>query len=261
VEAKVNAFLHANAASRLINERCGPFHIGFDPESDLIYLNYGVPESNAEPTDDDVALLVEAFKRRGRTPRLEFAPLGAPAVEPVLLAAGFTVEDRLPFMVCAPQDLTSMPMPDGVEVIALWDSATDEELYGVALAQHEAFSGEEIGTSELAGAAAGLRSALNRGGCVVLARGAAGSAEEGVPMGGGTFTAPRSGTTEVAGIAVRPSFRRRGVGAGVTALLTRTAFDRGLECVWLTPAGPDQERMYSTVGYRSTGEMLFISLV
>jgi hypothetical protein len=28
--------------------------------------------------------------------------------------------------------------------------------------------------------------------------------------------------------------------------------------VWLSPAGPDQERLYGTVGYRSLGEMLFI---
>jgi hypothetical protein len=40
LEAKVNAFLHANAASRLVNEKVGPFHIGFDADDPLIWLNY-----------------------------------------------------------------------------------------------------------------------------------------------------------------------------------------------------------------------------
>ena len=57
---------------------------------------------------------------------------------------------------------------------------------------------------------------------------------------------------------LRERFRRRGIGAAVTAALTRAAFDDGLECVWLSPAGPDQERLYASIGYRSCGEMLFI---
>ncbi|NUR61298.1 MAG: hypothetical protein HOV87_21950, partial [Catenulispora sp.] len=45
----------------------------------------------------------------------------------------------------------------------------------------------------------------------------------------------------------------------VTAALTRHVLEvSGLDCVWLSPAGPDQERLYATVGYRSLGEMLFI---
>ena len=45
----------------------------------------------------------------------------------------------------------------------------------------------------------------------------------------------------------------------MTAALSRHLVEVvGLECVWLSPAGPDQERLYATVGYQSLGEMLFI---
>jgi ribosomal protein S18 acetylase RimI-like enzyme len=260
LETQVNAFLHANAASRLANEKVGPFHIGFDSEDPLIWLNYAVPEPGADPSAEDIAALVAAFRKRERTPRLEFAPIGAPLVEPALLAAGFEVQQRVPLMVCAPQDATAPKPIDGVSIEVSGGTITEKSAFGVALAQHEAFvvDGADSSLVDLAAETAGIRSGVDRGGYAVLAVGAEGSPDAGVPMGGGTFTAPRLGTTEVAGIAVRTSFRRRGIGAAVTAALTRAAFDDGLACVWLAPAGPEQERLYTTVGYRSAGEMLFI---
>jgi ribosomal protein S18 acetylase RimI-like enzyme len=260
LEVKVNAFLHANAASRLVNEKVGPFHIGFDGEDPLIWLNYAVPESDAAPTPDDVAALVAAFEKRERTPRLEFAPLGAPLVEPALLAAGFEVQQRVPIMVCAPEDVAAPVTIDGVTVRVFRKTASEAEAYGIALAQHEAFiaEGADSTSVDLAKEAAGILSGLGRGGLAALAFGAEGTADAGMPMGSGTATAPRLATTEVAGIAVRAPFRRRGIGAAVTAALTRAAFEDGLECVWLAPAGPDQERMYTRIGYRSSGEVLYI---
>jgi GNAT superfamily N-acetyltransferase len=216
VEAEVNTFPHANASSRVVNERSGAFHVGFD--------------THTEP-----------------------APLAAG------FEAGFEAEERLPFMVCAPEDLIGPDAVDGVTVRVLGPDASDAELEGLALAQHEAFVGAKVAL-DMEDAVSGLRSALVRGGRLVLAQGADGTPDAGVPMGGGAYSAPLAEATEVTGIAVRPAFRRRGIGAAVSALLTQTAFAEGLDCVWLTPAGPDQERMYASVGYWSSGETLFISI-
>ena len=257
LESKVNGFLYANAAGRLVNERCGPFHVGFDADSDLVYLNYAVPEVGAAPSAADVAALVAVFEARGRLPRLEFAPGGAPLVEAALSTAGFTVQERLPFMVMGVGGLAPVAAAADVEVVVLTEESSDEELRGACLAQAEAFSDLD-GAGDLSGAVAGLRASLERGGSSVLARGAAGTPDAGVPMGAGSFGAPRVGTTEVGGIGVREAFRRRGIGAAVTAALAADAFGRGVECVWLTPAGPDQERLYASVGFESVGEMLFM---
>ncbi|GAA1962358.1 hypothetical protein GCM10009838_19070 [Catenulispora subtropica] len=261
LESKVNGYLHANARLRKVNEACGPFHIGFDAGSDHPFANYAVPESGAKVTEQDIAALVAAFERRERTPRLEFAPGGAPGVEEALLAAGFEVQQRLPFMLVTAADLVGPEPVDGVEVRILDASASDEELRGVALAQREAFgdSDEPQDDADFTGDIAGLREAAEAGKFSVLARGAAGTAEAGIAMGGGGCGLGLGGTTEIGGIATRPAFRRRGVGAAVTAALSRHLLEvSGLDCVWLSPAGPDQERLYSTVGYRSLGEMLFI---
>lgn len=45
--------------------------------------------------------LIAAYEKRDRKPRLEYIAQLAPAVEEVLLSAGFTVEGRLPLMTCA----------------------------------------------------------------------------------------------------------------------------------------------------------------
>jgi ribosomal protein S18 acetylase RimI-like enzyme len=261
LEAKVNGYLHGNARSRAVNEACGPFHIGFDAGNANPFLNYAVPEANAVVTSEDIEALLAAFAKRERTPRLEFAPGGAPGVEQALLAAGFEVQQRLPFMVVTAAELAGPAELDGIEVVVLDASASDEELRGVALAQREAFgdSDEPQDDADFSGDVAGLRASVEAGKFSVLARGAAGSAPAGVPMAGGGCGPAIAGTTEIGGIATRPAFRRRGAGAAVTAALSRHLLEAvGLDCVWLSPAGPDQERLYATAGYRSLGEMLFI---
>ena len=261
LEAKVNGYLHGNARTRAVNEACGPFHIGFDAGNANPFLNYAVPEADAVVTSEDIEALLAAFARRERTPRLEFAPGGAPGAEEALLAAGFEVQQRLPFMIVTAAELVGPATLDGIEVVLLDKSATDEELRGVALAQREAFgeSDEPQDDADFSDDVIGLRGTLEAGKSLVLARGAAGSTAAGVPMAGGSSGSAISGTTEIGGIATRPAFRRRGAGAAVTAALARHLLEVvGLDCVWLSPAGPDQERLYATVGFRSLGEMLFI---
>ncbi|MEY9855154.1 GNAT superfamily N-acetyltransferase [Catenulispora sp. GAS73] len=261
LEAKVNGYLHGNARARAINEACGPFHIGFDAGSANPFLNYAVPEVDAVVTSEDIDALLAAFARRERTPRLEFAPGGAPGLEEALLAAGFEVQQRLPFMVVTAAELVEPGAVDGVEVVVLDKSATDEELRGVALAQREAYgeSDEPQDDADFSDDVIGMRGAVDAGRFLVLARGAADSAAAGVPMAGGGSGSANSGTTEIGGIATRPPFRRRGAGAAVTAALSRHLLEvAGLDCVWLSPSGPDQERLYASIGYRSLGEMLFI---
>jgi ribosomal protein S18 acetylase RimI-like enzyme len=261
LEAKVNGYLHGNARTRAANEACGPFHIGFDAGNANPFLNYAVPEAGAVVTAADVEALEAAFAKRARTPRLEFAPGGAPGVEEALLAAGFEAQQRLPFMLVTAAELVGPAELDGIEVVMLDKSATDEELRGVALAQREAFgdSDEPQDDADFSDDVAGMRATVESGKFVVLARGAAGSAAAGVAMAGGGSGPAIAGTTEIGGIATRPAFRRRGAGAAVTAALSRHLLEVvGLDCVWLSPAGPDQERLYASIGYRSLGEMLFI---
>ncbi|MET7305596.1 GNAT family N-acetyltransferase [Streptomyces sp. NPDC005134] len=228
--------------------RVGPFTVRHNPDWQLKYANYAIPDQGAEPTAADVQALIAAFRERDRMPRLEYLPSGAPAVEPVLIAAGFTVENRAPILACAPGNL--LP-PKSVGTLVIAEPATDAEFDAAARVQHHGYGG--TGEPE-GGEAAWLRNAVAGGGVAALAT------VDGVPAGAGGCSVPVDGLTELAGLAVADTFRRRGIGAALSAHLTAIAFSRGCRVVWLEPGDADVERIYAGIGYRRIGEKLNISL-
>ncbi|MGW0782077.1 GNAT family N-acetyltransferase [Streptomyces sp. NPDC002913] len=228
--------------------RVGPFTVRHNPGWELKFANYAIPDQDAEPTAEDIADLVTAFREHERLPRLEFLPSWAPAVEPALLAAGFTVESRAPVMACAPDGLLPPKPVDGLRVS---EPVTADEFTAAAAVQHTGFGG--VGGPDN-GEIAWLRGASAGGGVSALAT------LDGLPAGAGGCSVPADGIGELAGLAVAEAFRRRGVAAALSAWLTRTAFERGFHSVWLEPGGPDVERVYAGIGYRRTGEKLNISL-
>lgn len=228
--------------------RVGPFVVRHDEGWPNPYGNYAIPDDGAEPTVPQVRALIQAFGEVGRKPRLEFLPARMPKVEAVLLTCGFEVEDRSPIMACPP-DALAVPKPvPGLEFV---EPRGDQDLFALASVQHRAYG--EAGEPTMA-STGGLRGMIGNGGVVVLAR------LDGEPAGGGACSAPVDGLTEIGGVAVAERFRRRGVGAAVSAHLTALAYQRGLCFVWLEPADEGVERIYAGVGYRHIGEKLNISV-
>ncbi|MDG4832051.1 GNAT family N-acetyltransferase [Solwaraspora sp. WMMD1047] len=58
---------------------------------------------------------------------------------------------------------------------------------------------------------------------------------------------------EITGVATLPSVRRRGVGAALTAALTRRMLDLGTDLVFLSAGSEDIARVYLRVGFRRLG--------
>ncbi|HEX4788341.1 MAG TPA: GNAT family N-acetyltransferase [Actinospica sp.] len=228
--------------------RVGPFVCRFNPSWPSPYANYAIPDDHAEPTAADVRALIAVFAEHDRRPRLEYLPSCAPAVEAVLLTAGFLVEDRPPLLACPPESLIP---PAPVAGLEFTEPRTDFDLDDLAVLQHRAF-GEE-GDPE-PGIGIRARRIYENGGIVVLAR------FRGAPAAGGSCSAPVDGMTELTGIAVAERFRRRGIGAALSAHLTALAHQRGYRVVWLEPADESVERIYASIGYRQVGEKLNISI-
>jgi GNAT superfamily N-acetyltransferase len=228
--------------------RVGPFTVRHNPGWELKYANYAIPDRDAEPTADDVGALVDAFRQRERLPRLEFLPAWAPAVEPALLAAGFTVENRAPLLTCGREDLRP---PKRVEGLRITVPSTETEFTDTARVQHQGFGGEgepEPGMTDW------LRTAATGEGVAALA------VLDGAPAGAGGCSVAVDGLSELAGLTVAAPFRRRGVGAALSAWLTERALDQGCRTIWLEPGDADVERIYASIGYRRIGEKVNISL-
>ncbi|MEU5690519.1 GNAT family N-acetyltransferase [Actinosynnema sp. NPDC020468] len=225
--------------------RVGPFLARFDPDHDSVFLNYAMPDAGASPTPEEVAALVAAFRERSRVPRLEYLrPL--PAVDAALAAAGFEVEQLLPML--ALEELRTPAAPDGVE---FFDPVSDAELRELSTVQHGAFGSAEVATD---GDVARQHELLAAGGGLFAAR------VDGVVVGGGAFTPPAEGLSQVAGIAVRAAFRGRGIASTLCAELTARVLALGHTPFLETEPDAKVTRLYEPLGYRVIGESAAISL-
>ncbi len=224
-------------------ERVGPFLATFTPGTDHPYLNYAIPDDGAAPAPDDVAALERAFAARGLVPRVEVLAGTAPAAEEGLQEASWAVEARVVVMTCAaPSELAA---PEGVELVV---PRVEDQLDALVRVQAEAF-----GEPPPAPGAGGEKQALlARGGQVVLALAG------GEPAAGGIVVPPVEGAAELAGLGVLERFRRRGIGAAVTAEATRRALAAGTRVVWLTPGDEGAERIYARSGFAEAGEMVHL---
>jgi ribosomal protein S18 acetylase RimI-like enzyme len=79
-------------------------------------------------------------------------------------------------------------------------------------------------------------------------------------VGAGLAVAPVAGVSEVAGIAVREAYRRRGIAGALTAAITDRLFAAGVDVAWLEAAAEDSWRVYERVGYVPSGKRLYIAL-
>jgi ribosomal protein S18 acetylase RimI-like enzyme len=237
------------AASGRTTEQVGPFLATFSPGSTNPFLNYAIPDDGAEPSRSDVDGLTQAYARRDLLPRVEFLVDTAPEAEAALLAAGWSVERRIPVMLCPPDSAVAIPAPAGIELVV---PDTDDEIRGMIVAQYEAFDQPvTVSSADIAAA----RERIHAGGFAVLAR----DAGTGEAAGGGVAEAVVDGTSEVAGIGVRSLFRKRGIGAAMTSFLTVAVHGAGGRTVFLTPAGVPEQRMYARAGYAPAGDMVHLS--
>jgi GNAT superfamily N-acetyltransferase len=238
LDSRIQAYLRAHALRMADHERNGPFLSAFDEVSDNPYRNYAVPDDGAKPGADDIAALEAAFVRRRRKPRLEYIAAAAPEVEAALLARGFAVEQRYPILTCCDGEVRDLP---GIEIV---EARADADIVAAAKALSQAYGND---------APYPLRRLLEQGGVLAIVRDGA------MVAGAGMATPQHEGVTEVAGIGVRESARRRGIAGALTAFLARTAFARGATLAWLTPGSDGAERVYERAGFRRSSEQLHIS--
>ncbi|GAX43950.1 hypothetical protein NIES4075_49650 [Tolypothrix sp. NIES-4075] len=249
MDSRIQSYLRFAASQQRDTKQIGPFLATFNRHSANPFLNYAIPDDAATPSLTDIKALIAAYESRGRKPRLEYVATLAPAVEEALVAAGFTVEGRLPLMTCTPGLEQLLPVPPDIELIV---PVSDAEMLATVTVQNEAY-GESAPSSE---DGQRLRDRLRAGGIAVLAR----VASTGEPAGAGVCTVPGNQTTEVAGIGVRVAFRRRGIAGALTTRLVREAFDAGVTVAFLMAAHQEEVRIYTRAGFTTTGEILHISL-
>lgn len=75
---------------------------------------------------------------------------------------------------------------------------------------------------------------------------------DGAPVCTGRFT-PLDGVAEIVGVGTVPAYRRRGLGAAVTAALAGAALGRGVEVAFMSAGDTDVARLYRRLGFADVG--------
>ena len=246
--SRVSAYLRARIALQKESYCLAPFHISLDPASAEPGWNYATPEDGAAPGAADVARLIDAFGRRGRTPRLEYIHELAPAVLPRLLEAGFFREEPLALMTCTPDSLAADGDLEGVEWLL---AERENELHAAAQVQNAAYGVPATCDADVER----LASVVEKAGAIALARRRGG----GEALGAGLYSPPLEGVTEIAAIGVREDVRGRGIGGAVTALLADHAFAQGVNFPFLMTTPGNEQGVYARAGFRRFGELIGVT--
>lgn len=249
--ARIQSYLRENARNNYETHSLPPFTLFFHPSSPVKYFNYAIPDGpTGEIPEQTLTELRQAFKKRGRVARFEFFEAFAPLLPDVLLKHGFTEEARQWSMVCSPQHLCSEVDIPGLEVVALRPESPAEDVRDYIIAQRQGFDPDN---SELPSDFDVVQARLDflvSGWQAFLAR------IDGQPAGAASFSRPIGEVAEIAGIATRLPFRRRGIASRLAWLATRMAFDQGVTTACLTANDEAAGRVYERLGYRPFSVML-----
>ena len=247
---RIQAYLRASARSQYHTVAIPPFTLFFHPSDDAVYFNYAIPdESPGCDLRAPLAGLRAAFAARGRRPRFEFIAEAAPGLDAILQANGFVEDARLHLMVCTPTTLRPAPDVPGLHITALEPGSPVENLRDYAMAVRQGFDPQShepptaLDVERTRQDTHNMRPFLGRLG--------------GEPAGAASYMRPIGGVTEIAGIATREPFRRRGVAAALTGHAAGRAFGEGVALACLTAGNARAGRVYERIGFRPYATMLF----
>lgn len=217
----------------------GPFTL-FVARPGVAWPYYARPTPGCPPIiDADLDRLVSEQRALDVPPAIEWVHESTPSLCDVVEAAGWTTS-HCPLLVLDRLDLVESDL--SVAIVA----AVDPTLADVVDAVSAGFAGVERDGKQPE--VTRQRDRIAQGWAVMAgAFDAAGSA-----VGGGTHL-PRGSATELVGIAVVPSARRRGAGARIAATLAADALASGIDTVFLSAQNDDVARVYERVGFRRIG--------
>ena len=226
---RIARYLRNRVAAEREAVPAGAFTLYIHPTEDHPFLNYAMPNEDAEP--DEGGELIEAAEGRGLMPRIEAVQPCAPWVRDL---PGFEVEDELRLMATeAPVQLESE-----AEIVVVRKGSP--LVGGLLRAQMTAF-GEPPPTDE--------RIARWDGRSVA-------ALVDGEVVGGASWTLVLDQMTEVAGIGVLEDRRRRGIAGALTAEATLQGFLEGARMAVLVPGHDGAARVYERAGYANASRMI-----
>jgi ribosomal protein S18 acetylase RimI-like enzyme len=226
-----------------------PFAVFPGAGPDAARIAWAAPdETLASATKASVDAACAALRARRPAPRVEFLDAVAPGLPGSLLSAGFRETARKAVMACRAEDRRPTPAIDGLSVVVLDDRADLADVRANLGVNERGFDpawADEIPD----GLAASFRASLATARAVTAVL-------DSIPVAAGMVGPAAHGVAELAGLATLPPYRRRGIGAALTAEATRAAVALGAEAVFLVADDAEAGRVYARSGFRPVAALL-----
>jgi ribosomal protein S18 acetylase RimI-like enzyme len=251
---RIDAYLDAAPRTGARTETIGPCTLFLNEGHGWRY--YARPTPGASGISADAILAVRARQRELAQPEaLEWIAELAPEVGSAARETGMRVVDH-PLMVLS-RDVELRSAAEGVDV-AIVDA--DDDLAALSAVAEVGFAMPGTASGDPGAAEATAAAARQSPDTIAFQRGrmlagltvAAAARLSGVMAAVG-WHQPLEGASEIVGVATLPAFRRRGLGAAVTATLVADALQRGIDLVFLSADDDDVARVYAKVGFERVG--------
>jgi ribosomal protein S18 acetylase RimI-like enzyme len=229
-----------------------PFTFYYNPSVDYPLEGIILPDVPPPITGyqrEDIERLCAAVLERGRTPYVQLLDTFAPGLPFALQLYNppFVEQMRLPVMVCTPETLLHPPDVPGLTVVMASSESPLADIKDGWNVNSRGFDPQPVEATDAI--AYEFRKTLITGRAFTAYL-------NGQAVAAGMFTEIRDSITELVGITTLAEYRGRGIGASLTAYMTRAAFDSGVEFAYLTAGNPPAQRVYERLGYRVVAYLL-----
>jgi GNAT superfamily N-acetyltransferase len=251
---RIERYLDGVPRSATRQETVGPFTLF---AQDQAWPYYARPAIGGPPPAHvaEVTAVLDRQRELALPETIEWVDENCPSLASLARDAGLEVH-ALPLMVLTGTPADRLPAGHAVRLLDPDDRAlaaaiavahvgfaTDGTAVGVA-----GSSERDIAASKLTdGHLAFVRERLRAGRTVTAI-----AEDDDGPVGVGSHQ-PAADVTEVVGVATLPAFRRRGIGAAITAALVADARQRGVDLILLSAGSDEVARVYAKVGFVRVG--------
>lgn len=252
---RIDAYLDAAPRTGARSETIGSFTLFLNEGHGWRYYARPTPGAGV-PTPREIGEVRRRQRALSQPERFEWIHEIVPEMHGSALSGGLVVTDH-PLMALNGSAADALPAPDGVEV-AIVDADDDLAMLGGVAEVAFAEPSTAVGSTNAADAAAAATRqsaetlAFQRGRMLAGLTVAVAARVGGVSAAVG-WHQPLDGASEIVGVSTLPAYRRRGLGAAVTAALVADALRRGVGTVFLSADGDDVARVYERVGFERIG--------
>jgi ribosomal protein S18 acetylase RimI-like enzyme len=227
----------------------GLFSVYFATRAGSEKESLAIPLERTTPADGaPLTKMEQLFAARNLSPRVTFLDAYNPSLAALLGQNGYALVKEELVLVCTPDTLRPAPEMPGLTTLVLSSDSSLEDVQE-GLQQTGQLGFDPFATRTWDTDAELFRKTLVTGRAFVLRLNKK-------PVTAGMFCEIVDGMTQVTGITTLKGFRRRGFAAYLTGYMTKYAFARQVDTVFITTPADGTDNVYRRVGFKPCATLL-----